>query len=86
MNKSIGIIEYGVGNLKSLEYTFRHINNQVVRVKEDDDFDKRLFMLLVQVHLVAVGEAIIQIKPQIYNWVNQNHFQVYVLVCKYIDL
>ena len=81
MNKSIGIIEYGVGNLKSLENTFRHINNQVIRVKEDDDFDKIDYLVLPGVELSNCMEKLNSSKliPQIYNWlIKTNHFQVYV--------
>ncbi|MDC3062647.1 imidazole glycerol phosphate synthase subunit HisH [Candidatus Pelagibacter sp.] len=75
MNKSIGIIEYGVGNLKSLENTFRHINNQVIRVKEDDDFDKIDYLVLPGVGAFSnCMEKLNSSKliPQIYNWVNKS--------------
>ena len=75
MGKLIGIIEYGVGNIKSLENTFSHLSVKVIVVKEEIDFKKIDYLILPGVG--AFGNCMKKLNnskliPNIYNWVDNN--------------
>ena len=73
MNNKVGIIKYGIGNIKSLANTFEHLNAEVIEINKEIDFNNVDYLVLPGVG--AFGYCMEKLNkskliPNILKWIN----------------